>query len=150
MCVCVCVCVCARARAVQCGLWDHIVSVRMVRWRVSPTNVYDVIPLVFSAPGISVRFLIFFSKLLCSCGLVTQLCLTLCDPLGCNALGFCVLMISRSLVKLMSVESMMPSNHLILSPPSPPALKLSQHQGLFQRVVSLHQVTRVSELQLQH
>ena len=28
----------------------------MVRWRVSSTNVYDIIPLVFSAPGILVRF----------------------------------------------------------------------------------------------
>ena len=34
--------------------------------------------------------------------------------------------ISQSLIKLMSIELMMPSNHLILSPPSPPALNLSQ------------------------
>ena len=40
--------------------------------------------------------------------------------------------ISQCLLKLMSIESMMPSNHLILSPPSSPALNLSQHQGLFQ------------------
>ena len=39
--------------------------------------------------------------------------------------------ISRSLLKLMSIESVMPSNHLVSSP-SPPALNLSQHQGLFQ------------------
>ena len=38
---------------------------------------------------------------------------------------------SRSLPKLMSIESVMPSNHLILSSPSPPALNLYQHQGLF-------------------
>ena len=38
---------------------------------------------------------------------------------------------SPSLLKLMSIESEMPSNHLILLPPSP-ALSLSQHQGLFQ------------------
>ena len=37
----------------------------------------------------------------------------------------------QSLLKLMSIESVMPSNHLILSSPSPPALNLSQHQGLF-------------------
>ena len=36
-----------------------------------------------------------------------------------------------SLPKPMSIESVMPSNHLILSSPSPPALNLSQHQGLF-------------------
>ena len=44
-------------------------------------------------------------------------------------------MVSQSLLKLMSTESVMPSNHLILSCPSP-AFNLSQHQGLFQRVSS--------------
>ena len=43
--------------------------------------------------------------------------------------------ISWSLLKLMSIKSVMPSNHLILCyPSSPPALNLSQHQGLFQWV----------------
>ena len=37
-----------------------------------------------------------------------------------------------------------------LSSPSPPALNLSQHQGLFQWVGSSHQVAKVLELQLQH
>ena len=32
----------------------------------------------------------------------------------------------------------------------PPALNLSQHQGLFQCISSLHQVAKVLELQLQH
>ena len=36
-----------------------------------------------------------------------------------------------SLPKLMSTELVMPSNHLILCPPSPPAFNHSQHQGLF-------------------
>ena len=39
---------------------------------------------------------------------------------------------------------------LPLSPPSPPALNLSQHQGLFQWVSSSHQAAKVSELQFQH
>ena len=34
--------------------------------------------------------------------------------------------------------------------PSPPAFNLSQHQGLFQWVGSLHQVAKVLDLQLQH
>ena len=55
-----------------------------------------------------------------------------------------------NLLKLMSIESVMPSNHLILSPPSLPALNLSQHQGLSQWVGSLHQVLKVLELPLQH
>ena len=40
--------------------------------------------------------------------------------------------ISQRLLKLTSIESMMPSNHLVLLLPSPPALSLSQHQSLFQ------------------
>ena len=39
---------------------------------------------------------------------------------------------SWSLLKLMSIKSVMPSNHLILLPPSPPDFNLSHHQGLFQ------------------
>jgi hypothetical protein len=38
--------------------------------------------------------------------------------------------ISQSLLRLMSIESVMPSNHHPLSSPSPPAFSLSQHQGL--------------------
>ena len=58
---------------------------------------------------------------------------------------------SWNLLKLMSITSVMPSNHLVLCPPpSPPAFDLSQHQGLFQWVSSLHQVAKVLELQLQH
>ena len=34
--------------------------------------------------------------------------------------------ISLNLLKLMSIESVMPSSHLILSPPSPPSLNLSR------------------------
>ena len=37
-----------------------------------------------------------------------------------------------------------------LSSPSPPALTLSEHQGLFQWVSSSHQVAKVLEFQLQH
>ena len=37
-----------------------------------------------------------------------------------------------------------------LSSPSPPALNLSQHQGLFQWISSLHQVARVLEISFQH
>ena len=54
---------------------------------------------------------------------------------------------SQSLLKLMSIESVLPSNHLILSSPSPPAFNLDQHQGLFKWVSSLHQVAKVLEFQ---
>ena len=39
---------------------------------------------------------------------------------------------SRSSLKLMSIELVMLSSHLILSSPSPPAPNPSQHQSLFQ------------------
>ena len=39
--------------------------------------------------------------------------------------------ISQSLLKLMSIESMMPSNHLILFHPFPPALNLSLLPSIF-------------------
>ena len=38
---------------------------------------------------------------------------------------------SWSLLKIMSIKSVMSSNHLILSSPSPPTVNLSQHQGPF-------------------
>ena len=47
---------------------------------------------------------------LCCCS-VAKLCLTLCGPMDCSTPGFPV---SRSLHKLVSIESMMPSNHLTL------------------------------------
>ena len=58
--------------------------------------------------------------------------------------------ISQSLLKLVSIELVVLFKHLShpLSPPSPPALSLSQHQGLFLWVDSLHQVAKVLELPL--
>ena len=58
--------------------------------------------------------------------------------------------IFQSLLKLRTIKSVMPSNHLILLSSSPSALNLSQRQGLFQCVGSSHQVAKVLELQFQH
>ena len=66
--------------------------------------------------------------------------------MDCSLPGFTI---SQSLLKLVSIELVMRSNHLILSPTSPFAFNLSQHQGLFQRVSSGHQVAKVG-FQLQH
>ena len=49
-----------------------------------------------------------------SCCLVTQSCLTLCDPKGCSMPGLPVHHQLPSLLRLMSTGSLMPSNHLIL------------------------------------
>ena len=45
---------------------------------------------------------------------VAQSCLTLCDPMDCSTPGFPV---HHPTLKLMSIKSVMPSNHLILCPP---------------------------------
>ena len=45
---------------------------------------------------------------------VTQSCPTLCDPIDWSTLGFLSITNSWRLLKLMSIESVMPSNHLIL------------------------------------
>ena len=49
---------------------------------------------------------------------------------------------SRSLLKLVPIQLVMPSSHLILSSPSPPAANPSQHQGLFQWVSSSNEVAK--------
>ena len=75
----------------------------------------------------------------CCCP-VTKSCLTLCDPVNCSMPRFPVL---HHLLEFAQThvhwvnEAIQPSHPL--SPPSPSALSLSQHQGLFQCVGSSHQ-----------
>ena len=52
----------------------------------------------------------------CCCS-VTQSCLTLCDPMDCSMPGSLSITNSQSLLKLMSIESVMPSNHLVFCHP---------------------------------
>ena len=57
---------------------------------------------------------------------VAQFCPTLCDPMNCSTPGLSKSITnSRSSLKLMSIESVMPSSHLILSSPSFPVPYLS-------------------------
>ena len=46
--------------------------------------------------------------------LVPKSYLTLCDPMDCRTPGLLFIASSQSLLKLMSIELVMPSNHLIL------------------------------------
>ena len=48
---------------------------------------------------------------------VAESCLTLCDPMNCNTPGLLSITNFWNLLKLMSIESVMPSNHLILHHP---------------------------------
>ena len=75
--------------------------------------------------------------ILCCCS-VTKLCLTLCNPMDCRRPGFPVhhqlLELAQTHVHWVS-DAIQPSHSL--SPPSPPAFNLSQHQSLFKGVNSL-------------
>ena len=82
---------------------------------------------------------------------VTQSCLTVCNSMDCSMPGFTVhhQFPERTQTHGHLVSDAIQPSHP-LSPPSPPAISLSQHQGLLQWVNSLHQVAKVLEFQLQH
>ena len=67
---------------------------------------------------------------------VTQSCLTLCDPMDCSTPGFLSITNSQSLLKPMSIELVMPSNHLILCrpllllPPIPPSIRVFSNESV--------------------
>ena len=79
---------------------------------------------------------------------VAQLCPTLCDPMDCSTPG---LPVHHQLPEFTHTHVHWVSDaiHPLLYP-SPPAFSISQHQGLFKWVSSLHQVAKVLEFQLQH
>ena len=51
------------------------------------------------------------------CCSVAQLWPTLCNPMDCSTQASLSFTVSRSLLRLMSIESVMPSNHLVLCCP---------------------------------
>ena len=82
---------------------------------------------------------------------VAQLCPTLCDPMDCSMPGFlvCHQLPEFTQTHVHRVSYAIQPSHP-LSSPSPPAFNLSQHQGLFKWVSSLHQMAKILEFQLQH
>ena len=82
---------------------------------------------------------------------VAQSCPTLCDPMNRSTPG---LPVHYQLPEFTQIhvhrvgDAIQPSHPL--SSPSPPTFNLSQHQALFKRVSSSHQVAEVLEFQLQH
>ena len=74
---------------------------------------------------ISALFLLLFSLWVVSDSL---------QPMDCSALGFLSFTIYQSLLKLMSIESVMPSSHLILCrpllllPPIPPSIRVFSNE----------------------
>ena len=82
---------------------------------------------------------------------VAQSCPTLCDPMNHSTPGLPVphKFPESTQTHVHQVGDAIQPSHP-LSSPSPPALNLSQHQGLFKWVSSLHQVAKVLGFQLQH
>ena len=66
---------------------------------------------------------------------VAQSCLTLCDPTNCSTPGLPVRHQLRGSLKLTSIESVMPSSHLILCrpllllPPIPPSIRVFSNES---------------------
>ena len=118
---------------------------------ISPSNEH---------PGQIVNILAFWNQSvttiqLCSCNktacMRAQSCPTLCDTMNCSTPGLPVhhqLLESTQTHVHWVGDAIQPSHPL--SSLSPSAFNLSQHQGLFQWVSSLHQVAKVLEFQLQH
>ena len=103
---------------------------------------------VASSLGLWICLYVSFGECFCS---VAKSCPTLWDPMDCSAPGFPV---HHQLPEFTQThvhwvgDAIQPSHPLL--PPSPPAFNLSQHQGLFRWLSSLHEVAKVLEFQLQH
>ena len=80
--------------------------------------------------------------------LFSRSCPTLCDPMNHSTPGLPVhhQLPESSQTHVYCVSDAIQPSHP-LSSPSPPAFNLSQRQGLFQGVSSLHQVAKVLALQ---
>ena len=81
---------------------------------------------------------------------VTQSCPTLCDPMNRSMPGLPVhhQLLESTQIHVHRVDDAIQPSYP-LSSPSPPALNLSQYQGLFQWVSCLYQVAKVLEFQPQ-
>ena len=92
-----------------------------------------------------------FKTLLIQFSSVAQSCSALCNPMNRSTPG---LPVHHQLPEFTQThvhwvsDAIQPSHPL--SSPSPPAHNPSQHQSLFQRVNSSHEVAKVLEFQLQH
>ena len=104
---------------------------------------WDIMIMWYQNSIMQMRYQIQFSS-------VAQLCPTLCDPMNHSTPGLPVhhQLLESTQTHVHRVGDAIQRSHP-LSSPSPSALNLSQHQGLFQWVSSSHQVAKVLEFQLQ-
>ena len=93
---------------------------------------------------------IYFKNLLffCSVQSLTQSCPTLCDPMNRSTPGLLAHHQLRSLLKLMSIESVMPSNYLILCRPFLLLPSIFPSIGVFWMSQLFASVAKVLEYQL--
>ena len=85
----------------------------------------------------------------CCCWSVAWSCPTLCDPVDCSMPVCPTPSPEVCQVHVHCIGDAIQPSHPLM-PSSPSALNLSQHQGLFQWISYLHQMTKILELQLQH
>ena len=102
--------------------------------------------------GLMLSHLELFALTVCTFGVqFSSIVSVSCDPMDCSMPG---LPVHHQLPEFTQThvhwvgDAIQPS-HPLLSP-SPPALNLSQHQGLFEWVSSLYQVAKILEFQPQH
>ena len=133
--MCVCVCVCARTSTISCF---HLVQLFAALWTVA---CLALLSMGFSSQeywsGLPCPSLVQFSS-------VAQSCPTLYDPMNRSTPG---LPVHHQLPEFTQThihwvsDALQPSHPL--SSPSPPAPNPSQHESLFQRVNSSHEVAKV-------
>ena len=97
----------------------------LIGWLFSPFNFLSFFPtsflfsIILSLPTLMTLYCtcshyfndIFRVEILCYCCSIAQSCATLFNPMDCSTLS---VITPWSLLKLMSIESVMPSNHLVL------------------------------------
>ena len=71
-----------------------------------------------------------FQKVICCCSVLNS-CLTICDPMDCSLPAFPSFTVSWGLLKLLSIESVITSNHLILCRPFSSCPQLFPASGSF-------------------
>ena len=130
-------------------------TLNLLQTRFGITNFKSTSAHAFQSSSLSISkhvlSILFWDSVLNYCCSVAKLCSTLCNPIHCSITGFPV---PHHLPEFAQVQvhcigdAIQPSHPL--SSPFPPALNLSQHQGLLKWVKFLHQVAKVLDLQLQH
>ena len=133
-------------------------SLNLLQTRFGITNFKSTSALEFQSSSLSLSkgilsclFWDSVSVLNCCCCSVAKLSSSLSNPMHCSMPGFPVPhhLLELAQVHVHCIADTIQLSHPLLSP-SPPALNLSQHQGLFQWVSSSYRVPKVLELHLQH